>query len=292
MNPATEPAGHDDEAARDLDFGTSDVGPGKADSEAGDTERRRAQDNLRLALEALDGILIRTGEASLPRAPERNREDQELLKKALEFYEGFIQRNRNEPLVRRETAKAYHHVGEIQYRLKQHRQAEEAFRRAIALSEKLAEEFPDRRLFADLHGHTPGRDPVVPLDALAGLLAAIGVEPRSVPPDVEGRSAMWRDRMAGQRALVVLDNAASSEQVTPLLPGTPGCLVLVTSRRHLADRRYPAPAGQQRQPGRRHLPPPVRQLQRGRRPLAPVKQQTLVRAQLAVRRWQRKLPNL
>jgi tetratricopeptide (TPR) repeat protein len=106
---------------------------------------------------------------------------------------------------------------------------------ALHVAHLLAGEFPDRQLFADLHGHTPGREPVAPLDGLAGLLAAIGVEPRSVPPDVEGRSAMWRDRMAGQRALVVLDNAASSEQVAPLLPGTAGCLVLVTSRRHLAD---------------------------------------------------------
>jgi tetratricopeptide (TPR) repeat protein len=106
---------------------------------------------------------------------------------------------------------------------------------AIHTAHRLAGQFPDRQLFADLHGHTPGREPVTPLDGLAGLLAAIGVEPRCVPPDVEGRSAMWRDRLAGQRALVVLDNAASSEQVAPLLPGTAGCLVLVTSRRHLAD---------------------------------------------------------
>lgn len=106
---------------------------------------------------------------------------------------------------------------------------------AVHAAHLLADVFPDRQLFADLHGHTPGREPVAPLDGLAGLLAAIGVEPRCVPPDAEGRSAMWRDRMAGQRAVVVLDNAASSEQVVPLLPGTVGCLVLVTSRRHLAD---------------------------------------------------------
>jgi tetratricopeptide (TPR) repeat protein len=106
---------------------------------------------------------------------------------------------------------------------------------AVHAAHLLAAQFPDRRLFADLHGHTPGREPVSPLDGLAGLLAAIGVDPRCVPPDVEGRSALWRDRMAGQRAVVVLDNAASSEQVVPLLPGTAGCLVLVTSRRHLAD---------------------------------------------------------
>jgi tetratricopeptide (TPR) repeat protein len=106
---------------------------------------------------------------------------------------------------------------------------------AIHAAHLLAEKFPDRQLFADLHGHTPGRQPVTPFDGLAGLLAASGVEPRYMPPEVDGRSAMWRDRMTGQRALVVLDNAASSEQVAPLLPGTAGCLVLVTSRRHLAD---------------------------------------------------------
>jgi hypothetical protein len=46
---------------------------------------------------------------------------------------------------------------------------------------------------------------------------------------------MWRDKMAGQRALLVLDNAAGTSQVAPLLPGSGGCLVLVTSRRHLGD---------------------------------------------------------
>jgi tetratricopeptide (TPR) repeat protein len=106
---------------------------------------------------------------------------------------------------------------------------------AIHAAHLLADEFPDRQLFVDLHGHTPGRQPVTPLDALALLLAATGADPRFLPTDVEWRAAMWRDRMAGQRAIVVLDNAASSAQVTPLLPGSAGCLVLVTSRRYLAD---------------------------------------------------------
>jgi tetratricopeptide (TPR) repeat protein/transcriptional regulator with XRE-family HTH domain len=106
---------------------------------------------------------------------------------------------------------------------------------AVHAAHLLASEFPDRQLFADLHGHTPGREPVTPLEALAGLLAATGADPRFVPTDVEARAGMWRDRMCGQRAVLVLDNAASSEQVTPLLPGAAGCLVLVTSRRHLAD---------------------------------------------------------
>jgi tetratricopeptide (TPR) repeat protein/transcriptional regulator with XRE-family HTH domain len=106
---------------------------------------------------------------------------------------------------------------------------------AVHAAHLLADQFPDRQLFVDLHAHTPGRHPVTPKDALAGLLAAAGVDPRHLPADLEGRSALWRDRMAGQRVLLVLDNAASSSQVAPLLPGSPDCLVLVTSRRQLAD---------------------------------------------------------
>jgi tetratricopeptide (TPR) repeat protein/transcriptional regulator with XRE-family HTH domain len=105
---------------------------------------------------------------------------------------------------------------------------------AVRAAHLLADWFPDRQLFIDLHAHTPGQGPTRPEDALAGLLAAVGVDPRFLPGDLEGRAGMWRDRMAGQRALLVLDNAASSAQVAPLLPGG-GCLVLVTSRRHLGD---------------------------------------------------------
>ncbi|HXS64672.1 MAG TPA: tetratricopeptide repeat protein [Streptosporangiaceae bacterium] len=106
---------------------------------------------------------------------------------------------------------------------------------AVHMAHALADEFPDRQLFIDLHAHTPGREPTKAEDALAGLLAAVGVDTRHLPGDVNGRAAMWRDRMAGQRALLVLDNAASSDQVAPLLPGGGESLVMVTSRRHLAD---------------------------------------------------------
>jgi DNA-binding SARP family transcriptional activator/tetratricopeptide (TPR) repeat protein len=106
---------------------------------------------------------------------------------------------------------------------------------AVHAAHALAGRFPDRQLFIDLHGHTPGREPVTPEDALAGLLAATGTDPRFLPASLDGRVGMWRDKMAGQRVLLVLDNAAGSGQVAPLLPGTGGCLVLVTSRRHLGD---------------------------------------------------------
>ena len=106
---------------------------------------------------------------------------------------------------------------------------------AVHAAYVLAGQFPDRQLFLDLHAHTPGSKPVKAADALEGLLAAVGVGSRYLPGDLHGRAALWRERMAGQRAVLVFDNAASSDQVGPLLPGAAGCLVLVTSRRHLGD---------------------------------------------------------
>jgi tetratricopeptide (TPR) repeat protein len=66
------------------------------------------------------------------------------------------------------------------------------------------------------------------------LLLTAGVAPAQIPPGLEARMVLWRDRLAGQRLLLVLDDAANSEQVLPLLPGSGGSLVLVTSRRHLS----------------------------------------------------------
>jgi tetratricopeptide (TPR) repeat protein len=106
---------------------------------------------------------------------------------------------------------------------------------AVHAAHLLRDRFLDRQLFVDLHAHTPGRDPVPPETALAGLLSAVGVDGSDLPDDIERRADLWRDRMAGQRVLLVLDNATSSSQVVPLLPGGSGCLVLVTSRRHLGD---------------------------------------------------------
>jgi tetratricopeptide (TPR) repeat protein len=105
---------------------------------------------------------------------------------------------------------------------------------AVHAGHRLADRFPGGQLFLPLHGHTPGQSPVGPADALASLLLAVGVAPAQVPPGLEERAALWRDRVAGTPLLLVLDDAAGSEQVRPLLPGTGGSLVLVTSRRHLS----------------------------------------------------------
>ena len=106
---------------------------------------------------------------------------------------------------------------------------------AVHAAHLLRDRFPARQVFVDLRGHRPAQEPLTAEEALAGLLAAAGVDPRHVPDDVAGRSALWRDKMAGQQALIILDDAVSSAQVAPLLPASSQCLVLVTSRAHLAD---------------------------------------------------------
>jgi tetratricopeptide (TPR) repeat protein/DNA-binding XRE family transcriptional regulator len=105
---------------------------------------------------------------------------------------------------------------------------------AVHAAHRLALRFPAGQIFLALHGHTPGQRPVDPADALATLLLTAGVPAGQIPPGLEARMALWRDRLAGRQLLLVLDDAASSEQVRPLLPGDEGSLVLVTSRRHLS----------------------------------------------------------
>ena len=105
---------------------------------------------------------------------------------------------------------------------------------AVHAAHRLADRFAGGHVFVPLHGHTPRHQPADPADALAILLAAVGVPVGQIPADLEGRAALWRDRSAGRRLLLILDDAASSEQVRPLLPGAGGSLVLITSRRHLS----------------------------------------------------------
>ena len=104
---------------------------------------------------------------------------------------------------------------------------------AVHAAHQLAPRFPDGQIFLPLHGHTPGQEPVDPADALASLLLTAGVPVAQIPPGLEARMAVWRDRLAGKQLLLLLDDAADSDQVRPLLPGSAGSLVLVTSRRHL-----------------------------------------------------------
>jgi tetratricopeptide (TPR) repeat protein len=109
---------------------------------------------------------------------------------------------------------------------------------AVHIAHRLSRRFPERQLFVDLHAHTPGLPPADPAATLACLLVGDGVEARGLPLDLHELSALWRTRTASRRALLILDNAVSSAQVAPLLPGGDGWLVLVTSRRHLGDLPY------------------------------------------------------
>ncbi|QMU67647.1 AfsR/SARP family transcriptional regulator [Streptacidiphilus sp. P02-A3a] len=104
---------------------------------------------------------------------------------------------------------------------------------AIHAAHRLRARFPDGQLFIDLHGHTPGIAPLAPEDALDWFLRSLGVPPQLIPQSLHEKAACYRDRLADTRTLIVLDNAAGVAQVRPLLPATPGCMVLVTSRRRL-----------------------------------------------------------
>jgi tetratricopeptide (TPR) repeat protein/transcriptional regulator with XRE-family HTH domain len=104
---------------------------------------------------------------------------------------------------------------------------------AVHAAHQLAPRFPDGQIFLSLHGHTPGHRPVDPAEALTSLLLTTGVRAEDIPAGPEERAGRWRARVAGQRLLLLLDDAVDSAQVRPLIPGDSGILVLITSRRHL-----------------------------------------------------------
>ncbi|MBB5957222.1 DNA-binding SARP family transcriptional activator/tetratricopeptide (TPR) repeat protein [Saccharothrix tamanrassetensis] len=104
---------------------------------------------------------------------------------------------------------------------------------ALAWAHRNRHRFPGGQLFVDLRGFSPTEQPVTPETALFGFLTALGVAPDHIPPGLEARTALYRSLVADQRMLVVLDNAATPDQVEPLLPGGHGCTALITSRRTL-----------------------------------------------------------
>ncbi len=93
--------------------------------------------------------------------------------------------------------------------------------------------YPDGVLYLYLHGNTPGQNPVEPAEALRALLTAMGIEANQIPRTLEERAAAWADLLADKKLLLLLDDAADSSQVRPLLPGTAETMVLITSRRRL-----------------------------------------------------------
>jgi DNA-binding SARP family transcriptional activator/tetratricopeptide (TPR) repeat protein len=103
---------------------------------------------------------------------------------------------------------------------------------AVHWAHRIVDQFRDGQLYVDLRGYDP-RQPVRPIDALAGFLRALGVPSSQVPIDEDEASALFRTVLVNRRVLVVLDNARSAHHVQSLLPGGSGCMSLVTSRDRL-----------------------------------------------------------
>jgi tetratricopeptide (TPR) repeat protein len=104
---------------------------------------------------------------------------------------------------------------------------------AVAWAHRIRVGFPDGNLYLNLRGHDPHDIPMEPGEALGRLLRGLGVADQQIPVDADERAALYRSLLTGHRVLIIADNAHDSSQVRPLLPGSSGCLLLVTSRQRL-----------------------------------------------------------
>ncbi|HEV7452929.1 MAG TPA: BTAD domain-containing putative transcriptional regulator, partial [Pseudonocardiaceae bacterium] len=105
---------------------------------------------------------------------------------------------------------------------------------ALHWAHQAAERFPDGQLYVNLRGFDPTNTPVHPTEALRGFLDAFEISPERIPTSVDAQGGLYRSLLTDRRVLVVLDNARDAEQVRPLLPASPTCLVVITSRNQLA----------------------------------------------------------
>jgi DNA-binding SARP family transcriptional activator len=117
---------------------------------------------------------------------------------------------------------------------------------AIRFARQAAPLFPDGQLYVNLRGFDPAAEPAEPRRVLRGFLEALGISGVRMPESLDGRIGLFRSLVDGKRLLVVLDNAGSEGQVRPLLPASPGCMVIITSRNQLtgmvaAEGAHPVP---------------------------------------------------
>jgi tetratricopeptide (TPR) repeat protein/transcriptional regulator with XRE-family HTH domain len=106
---------------------------------------------------------------------------------------------------------------------------------AVHWAHRVRHRFPDGQLYINLRGYDPSGAVMAPAEAIRRFLDALAVPPERIPADPGAQADLYRTLLADRRMLVVLDNARDPNQVRPLLPGSPGCLVLVTSRNRLTS---------------------------------------------------------
>ncbi|MGH3157300.1 MAG: AfsR/SARP family transcriptional regulator [Streptosporangiaceae bacterium] len=106
---------------------------------------------------------------------------------------------------------------------------------ALRFAHEVAGQFPDGQLYVNLRGFDPAGPPMPPAEAIRLFLGALATPATRIPADLAGQGALYRSVLAGKRMLVLLDNTRDVDQVRPLIPASPGCMVIVTSRSELTS---------------------------------------------------------